>query len=120
VPVEILAGRQLCVIGEEQALQKRWPSVILLHQGVSADGVGQGFGNVDLQRWTDGEQARVEGDVVSGTGGQAVSGTRRSLGKRLSQSPAAMNYALIEPYSSKRYFSIAAINCNGEASVARG
>jgi len=29
---------------------------------------------VDLQRWADSEQARVEGDVVAGAGGQAVPG----------------------------------------------
>ena len=57
MPVEVLAGGRQCVIGEEQALKHRRPSVILPGQGVFADGFGQGSGNVDLQHWADGQQA---------------------------------------------------------------
>jgi hypothetical protein len=47
VPVEVLAGRQLSVGGEEQGLPQRWPPVVLPSQRVSRGGVGQRAGNVD-------------------------------------------------------------------------
>jgi hypothetical protein len=73
-------GRPAVPNREEQALEKRRPSVILPGQGVTADGFGQG-GDVDLQRWTDGEQADVQGDVVAGAGGQTVPGIQALAGQ---------------------------------------
>jgi hypothetical protein len=42
--------------------------------GCTTDGVGQGFGHLDLRRWADGKPAGIEGDVVAVAGPQAVSG----------------------------------------------
>ena len=72
MPVKVLAGRQSRVIGQEQSLKKRRPSIILTGHGISANGISQGLGDVNLQRWADGKEPRVKGHIVTGAGGQPV------------------------------------------------
>jgi hypothetical protein len=48
--------------------------------GCIIDGVGQGFGHVDLRRWADDEQAGIEGDFVAAAGSQAFSGIHALAG----------------------------------------
>jgi hypothetical protein len=66
------------VVGEQQGVQERRPTVVLPGELVPADRVGERLGDMDLQVRGHGQQSGVEGHVVAGAGGQAAP---RGLGR---------------------------------------
>src|SRR6516225_10085383 len=72
MPIEVLACRKFGTGREQNGLQQRWAPVVLPGEIISADGVSQRRGDVDLQLRADGQESSVECHVVAGASGQAV------------------------------------------------
>src|SRR6266480_7730923 len=73
MPIEILARGGLGARWQEQCLLQRRPPVVLPGEWVFLNRIGQSAGTVDPQPAIDGEQAGIEGHVMGGASGQAVS-----------------------------------------------
>jgi len=72
MPIEVLSLGTLSVVGKQQSVEKRWPTVVLPVEVITADCISQWPGNMDPQVHAHGQHSHIECHIVAGTGSYPI------------------------------------------------